>query len=117
MKNGRILASVEPPDRKCGSAVLWDPPEATSKVPASEAERLDPTWSRLELLRSIAAVYYTSGTSGRPKGVKETHYNILNDTWAKLVAFLRELDDRQDAVQRSHTGWSGVASLFANTVF
>ena len=38
-------------------------------------------------LDALATIVYTSGTTGRPKGVMLTHRNILSNAWAALQTF------------------------------
>jgi len=51
---------------------------------------------------SVAHLYYTSGTTGRPKGVMLTHRNVVSHAWGAIAEL--HLDDRDT--------WAHVAPLF-----
>jgi len=51
---------------------------------------------------AVAHLYYTSGTTGRPKGVMLTHRNVVSHAWGTIAEL--HLDDRDT--------WAHVAPLF-----
>ncbi|HHB11848.1 MAG TPA: long-chain fatty acid--CoA ligase [Chromatiales bacterium] len=67
---GQIEAEDEPRDPRLASLHDW--------VFGIEAE---PEWREVKP-SGLATIVYTSGTTGRPKGVMLTHYNILSNVWA-----------------------------------
>ena len=67
-----------PPDDRVVTAESWLP-----KTPALLHERGgDP--------HKLASIVYTSGTTGRPKGVMLSHYNILSISQASIEALLED---------------------------
>ncbi|QKT03332.1 AMP-binding protein [Ectothiorhodospiraceae bacterium 2226] len=68
-------ADSELPDPRLRSVASWLPEQAT----APEAHAGDP--------HALATIVYTSGTTGRPKGVMLSHHNILSVTRASLQRF------------------------------
>jgi amino acid adenylation domain-containing protein len=59
----------------------------------------------------LAYVYYTSGTTGQPKGVADTHRNVLHNVMRYTNGLLISPDDRLTLLQRP--AFSGaVSSLF-----
>ncbi len=67
-----------PADERVTTAASWLP-----KTPALLHERGgDP--------HKLASIVYTSGTTGRPKGVMLSHYNILSISQASIEALLEE---------------------------
>lgn len=67
---GRIEAEDEPHDPRLASLHDW--------LFGVEAE---PVWHDTDPA-ALATIVYTSGTTGRPKGVMLTHHNILSNVWA-----------------------------------
>ena len=67
---GRIESEDEPQDPRLASLHDW--------LFGIEAE---PVWREVRPSQ-LATIVYTSGTTGRPKGVMLTHHNILSNAWA-----------------------------------
>ncbi len=81
----RILISVEDMEVLSGppapSAGALDAAAASFSIPKVEAD-------------DLAAIFYTSGTTGHSKGVMLTHRNIIYDAWACSVFIVLNRRDR-----------------------
>ncbi len=66
-----------------GGAVAWDALPADPPLAAQDGERED-----------VAAVLYTSATTGRPKGVMLTHANVVSNVHATVHHLRMTADDR-----------------------
>ncbi|MDP3073918.1 MAG: AMP-binding protein, partial [Opitutaceae bacterium] len=61
---------------------------------------------------ALAYIYYTSGSTGAPKGVCDNHRNVLHNVWRYTTNLQITRDDRLTLLQAPH--FSGaVSSLFA----
>ncbi|WP_028517371.1 AMP-binding protein, partial [Ruminococcus flavefaciens] len=70
------LKNVITVDSKNKGCFTWEEAVAQSKnVPYSEVERVRKTID----IHDVANMQYTSGTTGFPKGVMLTHYNVVNN--------------------------------------
>jgi len=70
------LKNVITVDSKNNGCYTWEEAVALSKnVPYSEVERVRKTID----IHDVANMQYTSGTTGFPKGVMLTHYNVVNN--------------------------------------
>ncbi|MDH4215708.1 MAG: long-chain fatty acid--CoA ligase [Gallionella sp.] len=50
-------------------------------------------WDRVRDRDALATIMYTSGTTGKPKGVMLSHLNIIHNAWAGLQTFPIAPDD------------------------
>ncbi|HYG62699.1 MAG TPA: amino acid adenylation domain-containing protein, partial [Thermoanaerobaculia bacterium] len=63
--------------RELGPSVLcWDEPDTSDAADAAAVVEIDP--------RQLACVFYTSGSTGIPKGAMVEHAGMLNHLWAKI---------------------------------
>ncbi len=70
--SARLLPKLQPMAEKLGVGLLVESPQRPAAPPPPPAE-VDPG-------RDLAAIMWTSGSSGEPKGVMVTHANILCNT-------------------------------------
>lgn len=71
-----FLKSIVTTDSKVEGCFTWDEAMALSKqVPYSELEKVRKTIDK----HDVCNMQYTSGTTGFPKGVMLTHYNVVNN--------------------------------------
>ncbi|MGH3370316.1 MAG: AMP-binding protein, partial [Nocardioidaceae bacterium] len=75
-----VRVRVGAPD---GGAVSWDALPADATLRARDLDR-----------DAVAAVLYTSATTGRPKGVMLTHANVLSNAYATVHHLRMTRDDR-----------------------
>jgi long-chain acyl-CoA synthetase len=83
----RLHARIRPWTERLGLELVVEPPEppgATDDAPAVE----------VELRRHLAAIMFTSGSTGDVKGVMVTHHNILVNTEDILAYTGIDADDR-----------------------
>lgn len=88
---------------------------ATSGLPVINMEKLDPNMSDENLglsisSETIAAIVYTSGTSGQPKGVIQNHRNLTHAIWRTSNRFQICENDR-DAILSSYAFLAGMVSI------
>ncbi|MDY3928029.1 MAG: AMP-binding protein [Clostridia bacterium] len=70
------LKNIITTDSKQKGCYSWDEAMALAEsVPCSEVERMRKTVN----MHDVANMQYTSGTTGFPKGVMLTHYNVINN--------------------------------------
>ena len=91
-------AAIAGADSACAVARVDAPNELGAVAPV--AMRQDPGL--------LAYVYFTSGTSGTPKGVMDTHRNVLHNVLRYTNALRLCADDRLTLVQAAH--FSGAVS-------
>ncbi|MBN2549025.1 MAG: amino acid adenylation domain-containing protein [Anaerolineales bacterium] len=63
---------------------------------------------------ALAAIFYTSGSTGEPKGVGRTHRQILHYAWSNLSLYHIRPDDRQSLL--SFLGFAGSVSDIFHTL-
>lgn len=81
-----------------GKASDWNGPWQTIDMDRPAGQAADPFAPREPDLESLAYVVYTSGSSGRPKGVEITHGNLLNLVDWHVNAFGVNVNDRASQV-------------------
>jgi long-chain acyl-CoA synthetase len=100
----RVITIQGGPDKTDDDLVLalhdWLPERGGQQQPAETGEMGDteeiPTEEVFRATRDphqLATIIYTSGTSGRPKGVMLSHYNILTNAHSSLQAVPIRHDD------------------------
>ena len=97
-----VIVSVE------DLSLLVGPPgsfDASTKEGAAKLESAVSAWKRVEVSGDdLAAVVYTSGTTGLSKGVMLTHRNIVWDAWAcRSIILLRRTDRLLSVLPLAHT--------------
>ena len=92
-----VLASLRGRFPQLKRVICLEPPERTDALAAEDwlaraagAEAPPPAPPRPE---SLAAIVYTSGTTGRPKGVMLTHRNVVSNVEALLQSVAVRTDD------------------------
>ena len=88
----RVLAMDLPQLRVIGVDLPHDDPRSFSALMRAGAER--PVDVRPPAPDAVANLVYTSGTTGRPKGVILSHGNIASNIFATIEAFPLEPEDR-----------------------
>lgn len=76
----------------------------------SEVEAQRHTWTRLgsESRQKIATINYSSGTTGLPKGVMITHFNLI----ANVEQLIFNKHNKQDSISPSPERWIGFLPLY-----
>jgi amino acid adenylation domain-containing protein len=93
--NQNLAALVAPPTARC---LLID-----------EFREMDPLPVKVEIRPDDDAyIYYTSGTTGRPKGVVDVHRNVLHNVLRYTNSLAIDHDDRMSLIQSSN--FSGTVS-------
>jgi long-chain acyl-CoA synthetase len=90
---GKSVKVVYLEDDVSGYHTFWDFVQEGKKIDAKQPSIFDTLIYRLKA-EDIATIVYTSGTSGRPKGVELTHRNLISQihATAKNYIFDRESD-------------------------
>jgi long-chain acyl-CoA synthetase len=103
-------------DKKVTGLEAWLPPAGSDAPARSGAAATD-----------LATIVYTSGTTGRPKGVMLSHRNILSNVIAAMRALPAHLDDRfLSFLPLSHmfertcgyysAMWAGAQTVYARSI-